>query len=842
MTRLIAGLFSFLALAAIAGIAGVGLVIWMYGRDLPDYESLAGYQPATLSRVYSGEGRLIAEFARERRIFAPIEEIPDLVKQAFISAEDKNFYSHPGIDATGILRAMLANLKALRSGGGRLQGASTITQQVMKNFLLTSDRSLERKIKEAILSIRIERALSKDRILELYLNEIFLGQNAYGVAAAAQRYFGATLEDLTLAQAAYLAALPKAPSDLHPVRQRDRAVQRRNYVLRQMYENGVIGEIDMVTAQLEPLATLFDDGATAQVAAPDRPSHFTEEVRRVLTARMGSDAVLGGGLTVRATIDPALQDIAAEALRDQLLDYDRKQGGYGGPVAQLVGVALDDDAAWRAALAATPAPRDVPGWRPALVLAVDDNGAVIGVEGVEGTARLGYASVKSWARRRLGGGRLGPALTGPADVWAPGDVILVARREDAWAMRQVPEVQGAFMAMEVDTGRVLAMQGGFSYESSVFNRATQAQRQPGSAFKPFVYAAALEQGYTPATVVLDAPVVVDTGGGVWKPKNSSGKFYGPSPMRIGLELSRNLMTVRLAQEIGMETVAGQANRFGVYDAMPPLLSYALGAGETTLSRMVAGYAMFANGGRRIEPTVIDRVQDRHGVTIWRHDAQICVGCADPYDPASAPTPLETGAQLIDPVTAYQMTSMLRGVVTRGTGARAFAGVEAMVAGKTGTTNDAKDVWFLGFTPKMAFGCYIGFDQPRNMGRSAYGGTLCAPMVADFVRKATEGKPVGAFAAPPETVFVTIDRWSGRPTGGAPGGDAIDEAFRPGFTPYDQVASETIGGGAFHFTGGDFPMSLEDGAAPGSDTGAADAPQTPRRPPSGGGFAAPGGLY
>ncbi|PKP62298.1 MAG: penicillin-binding protein, partial [Alphaproteobacteria bacterium HGW-Alphaproteobacteria-8] len=363
MIRLIAGLFSFVALAAIAGIAGVGLVVWMYGRDLPGYDSLANYQPSTLSRVYSGEGRLIAEFAQERRIFAPIDEIPALVKQAFISAEDKNFYSHPGIDATGILRAVLANAQALRSGDGRLQGASTITQQVMKNFLLTSDRSIERKIKEAILSLRIERALSKDRILELYLNEIFLGQNAYGVAAAAQRYFGVTLEDLTLAQAAYLAALPKAPSDLHPVRQHARAVERRNYVLRQMFENGVISEIDMQIARIEPLATLFDGGVETQVAVPDRPNHFTEEVRRVLTARMGSEAVLGGGLTVRATIDPALQEVAAAALRRQLLDYDRAQGGYGGPVAQLVGLDLGDEAAWRAALAATPAPRDVPDWR-----------------------------------------------------------------------------------------------------------------------------------------------------------------------------------------------------------------------------------------------------------------------------------------------------------------------------------------------------------------------------------------------------------------------------------------------------------------------------------------------
>jgi penicillin-binding protein 1A len=837
MLRLIGGVFSFGALAAIAAMAGVGMVVWMYDRDLPDHASLAAYEPATLSRVYSGEGRLLAEFARERRIFTPIDEIPQLVKDAFISAEDKNFYQHPGIDATGIARAALANLQALRAGDSRLEGGSTITQQVMKNFLLTSDRSIERKIKEAILSIRIEQALSKDRILELYLNEIFLGQNAYGVAAAAQRYFGKTLEELTLAEAAYLAALPQAPSALHPVRQKARAEDRRNYVLRQMFENGKISEIDLLTARMEPLRTLFDGDMEPRVARPSRPDHFSEEVRRQMAARFGAATLTDGGLTIRATVDPGLQEIAGQALRAQLIAFDRAQGGYGGPLTTLA-PDLATPERWAEALAATPAVRDVPGWRPAVVLSVGERSAMVGVEDEAEPVSLPFSSVRDWARRRGRDGAMGPRPERPSDVWAVGDVILVEREGDGWLMRQTPEVQGAVMAMEIETGRVLAMQGGFSYDASVFNRATQALRQPGSAFKPFVYAAALERGLTPASVILDAPVVVDTGGGVWKPQNASGRFYGPSPMRIGLELSRNLMTVRLAQEIGMDVVADYAERFDVYRNMPHLLSYALGAGETTLKQMVAAYAMFANGGRRIEPTLVDRVQDRHGRTIWRHEARICGPCAWPYaEGASAPEPAQTGEQVLDPVTAFQIVSMLEGAVTRGTAARAFAGVNATVAGKTGTTNDAKDVWFVGFTPSIAVGCYIGYDEPRGLGARAFGGTLCAPVVAAFIAKAYEDRPKDRFAPPPGVEFVTVNRWSGRPTGGAPGGDAIAEVFRAGWGP-SAFAGDIIGAGDFFYDGGDLPATL-DGEAPAAPTGEAARRQAPA---IGGAFGSPGGLY
>lgn len=847
MIRLIAGIFSFAALSAIAAIAGVGLVVWLYDRDLPGHESLANYQPATLSRVYSGDGRLIAEFARERRIFVPIEEIPERVKQAFISAEDKNFYTHPGIDALGILRAMIANLKALQNGGGRLQGASTITQQVMKNFLLSSDRSFERKIKEAILSVRIEQALSKDQILELYLNEIFLGQNAYGVAAAAQRYFGRTLEDLSLAEVAYLAALPKAPSDLHPVRQRARATERRNYVLRQMYENGAITRAEMEGAIAEPLATLLDDSVTSELAPVAAPGYFSEEVRRQLSVQLGDDMLFEGGLTVRATIDPRLQAIAGTALRRQIEDWDRAQGGWRGPIAQLDNF---DAGVWERRLAAADLPPRIDPWRRAVVLRVSAAGAEIGVEG-GASGRIPFDDVRKWARPHLKGDALGRLPDSPSDVFAVGDVVHVARTDapDVWSLRQAPEVQGALMAMSVDTGRVLALQGGFSYDQSVFNRATQAKRQPGSAFKPFVYAAALEKGYTPATIVLDAPIVVDAGGGLWKPQNSNGKFFGPVPMRLGIEMSRNLMTVRLAQEIGMDAVADYAERFGVYHNMPYHLSYALGAGETTLYQMVAAYATFANGGTRISPTLIDRIQDRRGVTIYRHAEQFCPDCTDVPLTREPPHPFRVADRIMDPVTAYQIVSMLRGVTTRGTASREFAKMDVPVAGKTGTTNDAKDVWFVGFTPEMAVGCYIGYDNPRSLGRHAFGGTLCAPVVAEFIREAYRDRKAGSFAPPQDAVIIPVDRWTGRPVAQGSGGEVVDEVFRAGTEPSDVGSGPVIGGGGFFFGGGaDFPIALDEPAADEQRAEARDpdaAPATPQaaRPQApGSGFAAPGGLY
>lgn len=842
MIRFFGFLFSALSIAAIAGIASIALIFWVYDRDLPDYDTLSNYEPATLSRVYSGKGAVIAEFARERRIFTPIDEIPDVVKNAFISAEDKNFYLHTGVDGFGVVKAMVDNVRRVQSGQ-RLRGASTITQQVIKNFLLSEDSAVERKIKEFILSSRIEGALSKDQILELYLNEIFLGQNAYGVTAAARRYFGRTLEELSPQDAAYLAALPKAPSSYHPIRQRDAAVARRNYVLEEMAQNGHLTRAAAEAAKDAPLATLQSGEIESVLPPVAKAGYFTEEIRRQLTAQLG-DKLYEGGLAIRATIDPQLQEMAEAALRKKLESWDRAKGGYRGPLDQLEGVDPEDEADWREKLAGAEAPRDIDGWHPAVVTVVGKNGIRVGIEGVAEDADGHYVNlsdVKGWARPRLEGERLGPTPKTPADVWATGDVILVkgVTKDDGsfdrWSMRQVPELQGGFMAMDPATGRVLALVGGFSYDYSVFNRATQADRQPGSSFKPFVYAAALDNGYSPATIVLDAPVVVNQGTGrSWKPKNYSNRFYGPSPLRLGLEKSRNLMTVRLAQDVGMATVADYAERFGVYDDMPAHLSFSLGAGETTLYRMVAAYGMFANGGRRVEPTLVDRIQGRRGETIYRHDQRICNECIAEDRAQVEPWPVPVARRIMDRVTAYQLVSMMEGVASRGTAAR-LSSLGVPVAGKTGTTNDAKDAWFVGFTPNLVAGCFVGYDNPRPMGKGGTGGGMCAPIFEDFMRDALKIRPAGSFRKPPDIVWATIDRSTGERVPDGAGGNTIREVFRVGQAPdlYERVA--VIGGDGLEssFFGGDLPMTLggEDDQDL-NDTGVSSQP--PDRPkPSGG---------
>ncbi|RMF37867.1 MAG: penicillin-binding protein 1A [Alphaproteobacteria bacterium] len=797
MLRFLGWIFSWATLGGLMGVVTAWGVITLYSRDLPDTSALAAYQPTMLSRVYSGEGVLMDEFVRERRIFTPIDEIPDLVKHAFISAEDKNFYNHPGFDVTGIAKAIYDAAQ-----GKRLRGASTITQQVMKNFLLDGGRTAERKIKEIILAARFEHAFSKDDILELYLNEPFLGQNSYGVAAAAWTYFDKTLEELTPGEAAYLAALPKAPSELHPVRNRKRAEARRNYVLREMAQNGYLPP-EVARAEMEkPLRTVQSGDILRKPGQVTRRDYFTEEIRRQLSQRLGTDKVFGGGLTIRATIDPRLQALATRALRNGLEKRDRVMGKYRGPMAKLPEAALAEEAEWRRQLAGLRLPRDIEGWSRAVVLEVDRKTARIGIEGVEAAEpQLLDIADSRWTGKRR------------ADrLWQPGDVIFVSPKLDkqgertGWTMRQIPELQGAIMAMDPRTGRVLAMQGGFSYDYSVFNRATQATRQPGSSFKPFVYAAALDRGFTPATIVLDAPVIVDTGGDVWKPENASKSYLGPAPMRLGIEYSRNLMTVRIAQDIGMDVVADYAERFGVYDQMPHLLSYALGAGETTLWRLVAAYGMFANGGLRIEPTLIDRVQDFRGKTIYRHDRRICRGCDDPaYVGQPEPWVINNAERVMDAVTAYQLTSMMRGVVQRGT-ARVLADLGLNLAGKTGTTNDSRDVWFIGFTPEIVVGCFMGYDRPRPMGRGAYGGTLCAPVVKEFLKEWMKGRGNPDFVQPPGTVLVRMDRNTGiRMPDDATGPNIVTELFRAGEEPEVYAAAEyVVGEGVFSF-GNDLPF-------------------------------------
>ena len=781
-------IFTALTLGGLFGALTIGAIFYLYTRDLPSHESLAQYTPPTISRIYSGEGRMIDEFAQERRLFVPADEIPDLVKHAFVAAEDQRFYTHKGYDATGMLAAFR---DAVMSRGQNLRGASTITQQVMKNFLLSGDRNAERKIKEIILAVRLEETLPKEKILELYLNEIFLGQNSYGVAAAAQTYFNKPLTDLTPGEAAYLATLPKAPSDLHPVRNRDRALERRAYVLNRMAEDGYItNEVAEAEAETPLLSVQNGDYAAFRDALPPR-DYFTDEIRRQLSGTFGEAEFFGGGLTIRATVDPDLQTEAAKALRTGLEKFDRDQGVWRGTRQVIAAEKLGSMADWRAALLEVKVPRDVAGWHAAVVLEVGEDSARIGIEGVEDDAEGHFIPAEdvTWARKRLEDGSLGKKAKSPGDLIAVGDVVMVravTNDEDGsfrrWSLRQVPEVQGGFMAMDVNTGRVLAMQGGFSYQDSVFNRATQATRQPGSSFKPFVYAAALDSGFFPSTIVIDAPIEVDTPQGLWRPKNASNKFYGPTPLRTGIEQSRNLMTVRIAEEIGMQTVAGYAERFGVYDRMDAFLANALGSQETTLFKMVAAYAMFANGGERVEPTLVDRVQDRNGKTVYRHDQRSCDDCRTAsLDPGQVPQITSNRERVMDAITAYQLTSMLEGVVQRGT-ARGI-NLPVPVAGKTGTTNDAKDVWFIGFTSNIVAGCYIGYDQPRSLGDDASGGGFCGPVFQSFMETAIQKYGGTDFLVPPGGYFIKIDRFTGaRLSDDASGENVVAEYFREGQEP------------------------------------------------------------
>ncbi|AZQ67148.1 PBP1A family penicillin-binding protein [Silicimonas algicola] len=794
-------IFSLVTLGLLMVALVGGAVFYVYGRDLPDVAPLANYQPPTLTRIYSPEGRIIDEYAAQRRIYIPYDEIPDTVKNAFISAEDKRFWTHGGFDIQGIAAALY---EAAQTRGESVRGASTIPQQVAKIIYFGSERAIERKIKEAIQASRMVKEIGREKILEIYLNEIFLGQNAYGVAAAAQTYFNKSLTQLNAQEAAYLAALPKAPSTYHPVTAEERAVARRNFVLTEMYENGYIDEPTYEEARVAPLLTVQAGDREAFAAKLPARDYFTEEISRQLTRDFGQEGFKAAGLTIRATIDPEMQKIAAAALQEALEEYDRAQGEWHGTVATLEPEQLTDAKTWRAALEEIPKlARDVESWFPAVVLEVGESAARIGVEAWADGADGHWITPDDvkWIRKARVAG----------DVLNVGDVIHVRHDggspdDPVFSLRQVPGVQGGFMAMDVNTGRVIAMQGGFSYQVSNFNRATQALRQPGSSFKPFVYAAALDSGFTPATIIVDAPIEVDVGGGrVWRPRNASNRFYGPTPLRTGIERSRNLMTVRLAEEVGMPTVAGYAERFGVYDRMDPFLANSLGSQETTLFRMVSAYAMFANGGERVEPTLVDRVQDRWGTTIYRHDQRTCEECGV-EDLAAGKTPriITNGKRVMNPITAYQLTSMMRGVVERGTAA-GQVNLGVPTAGKTGTTNDARDVWFVGFTSTIAAGCYIGYDQPRALGRGASGGEFCAPVFQNFMKKAVEKYGGGRFEIPPGGHFINIDRYNGaRLPDNASGENVVAEYFREGEEPVFGIAFD--GGFAM---GANLPLYTEE---------------------------------
>lgn len=800
--RFIGNIFSALAMLFLAGAIIVVGAVWYYGRDLPEYEQLADYKPPQSSLVLDDDGAVIARFARERRAFIAIDEIPPLVQNAFISAEDKNFRDHAGIDPMGIAKAMVRNVGALRNGG-RLSGASTITQQVIKNTLLTNERSISRKVREAVLAVQIERELSKDRILEIYLNQIYLGARSYGVGAAAQTYFGKDLEFLKPEEAAYLAALPKAPSALHPERNAETALARRNYVLREMAENGYLDDEALAEATGTRLLTRLNDDTRQEESYDFSSAYMIEEVRSLMLAHfekqgvaegeedpgaVADSALYGGGLNIRTTLDRELQGYAARALREGLFAYS-KRSVYGGPVGTT-----DPDGDWREALENNDFPKDLGEWKLGAVLTVrDEQGtALVGLRNREKAVTVTFDAIK-WARRRVEGAGRGPDPKVMSDILQRGDIVYLTpggkardgdvatlseaeqavTEEIVWGLRQLPEANGAVIAMEVDSGRVLAMQGGLSVQQSKFNRATQANRQPGSAFKPFIYAAAMDHGYTPASIVLDAPVTVDQGNGegLWKPTNyNEGEFYGPIPLRVGLEKSRNLITVRIAQDVGMDVISDYARRFGVYDNMPSFISYSLGAGETTLMRMTTAYAMFANGGKHITPRLVESLRNDANEPI-RLDEDWLVP-ADPIEPV----------QVIDPVTAFQTVSLMEGVVQRGTATK-LTRLGFPVAGKTGTTNDARDAWFVGFTPDLVFGCYIGYDKPKSLGRQASGGALCGPVFEQFMRDAMADRAPRKFDPPSDVSLVKIDRRTGERVGeDVFGSNVIWEAFRVGSEP------------------------------------------------------------
>jgi penicillin-binding protein 1A len=806
-----------LALAASGAIAGYALY-QHYAQDLPDHERLRDYQPPVMSRVYAGDGRLVSELATERRIFVPVENIPPLVRQAFLSAEDQNFFAHRGVDPIAVARAIITNAQNFGQNR-RPVGASTITQQVAKNMLLGNEVSLARKAREAILAIRIEEALSKDRILELYLNEIFLGRGAYGVAAAAMTYFNKALEELTPAEAAFLAALPKAPNNYDPFRFPEAAKARRDWVLDRMVEDrGLTPELAMHSRN-EPVVV-----RAGRLAETVPAAWYAEEVRRQLIERFGAEAATQGGLLVRTSLDPDLQQVADRSLREGLVAFDRRRGGFRGPVGMLDMPPAQFATGWTQALANAQPPAGAPReWRLAAVLSVDATEARVGI--LERATRPGVPPQPrivplpmgelAWARRALDGGRLGPPPRRPADVVEPGHVVLVeilpatpgtpaepaARGRPARpavpglperaSLRQVPQVEGAVVALDPRTGRVLALSGGWSFERSQFNRATQAQRQPGSSFKPFVYIVALEQGIPPTEKILDAPFEIpQPNGQIWRPQNYTREVYGPTPMRIGMEKSRNLMTIRLAEQVGIDRVAEAARRFGVIPSMLRVPSMALGAGETTVVRQAAAYGIFANGGREITPSVIDSVQDRDGRVIFRADARECTGCSGALPSDAPPTLPDTRREVTDRASAFQMTSLLQGVIARGTGGRASLGTRP-VAGKTGTSNDYVDAWFVGYTPELVVAVWVGRDDNQSLGEGETGGTVAAPIFRSVMEAAMAGRPNLPFRTPPGVRLLRINPETGLP---AWSGERhfIWEAFKPGTEPGREGTGATIG--------------------------------------------------
>jgi penicillin-binding protein 1A len=796
-------LFGIGTAALILVVTGVYLYSAELEKELPDYEVLNRYEPPVTTRIHASDGSLMAEYARERRLYLPIQAIPALLQHAFISAEDKNFRKHGGIDFLALAGAAYSYFEARISGrNARARGASTITQQVAKNFLLTSDRTADRKIKEAMLAFRIEDAYSKDKILELYLNEIFMGLGSYGVASASLAYFDKSVGDLGIHEVAYLASLPKAPNNYHPFRYPEKATERRNWVIERMRINGYISVKDAKEAKTKGL----DVHPRKQGSYLEASEYFSEEVRREIISRYGVNVLYEGGLSIRTTLNPKMQTEARKTLRAGLMAYDRKKG-FHGPYAQIE---LGDD--WADELIKVKELNDVPGWRQAVVLEANDTQARIGLRpgrlvsraiSKERNEATIYLEDAPWANKKSSKEKNQKRKTAKVkslnDILKVGDVIHVSTQDGRYVLEQVPEISGALVAMNPHTGRVLAMMGGFSFKDSQFNRATQAKRQPGSAFKPFVYAAALDNGYTPSSVVLDGPFRKDQGGnlGIWEPKNYGGKYAGPSTLRLGIEKSRNLMTVRLANDMGMPLIAEYAKRFGIYDTAIRGLASSLGSRETTVLRMVSAYSVLANGGKRIIPSLIDRIQNRYGKTIYKHEQRVCENCqAKRWEGQEEPDLIDNRDQVLDPMTAYQITSMMEGVVQRGT-ARKVSALGVPIAGKTGTTNEEKDAWFVGYSPDLVVGVFVGYDTPEPMGKGNTGGGLAAPIFVEFMQTALTETAAIDFRVPEGIKLYPINAKTGLLAEAGNGG-VIMEAFKPGTQPPNSYSiigfeSDMLGG-------------------------------------------------
>lgn len=835
---LLGGLFLFVCAAIFATI-----VILRAAKGSPTVEFLSEYSPPVMTRVHAGDGNLIMEYAEQHRVFVPIESIPKRVQHAFVAAEDQRFYNHDGFDRRGFARAMVANVGHWWRSE-RMEGGSTITQQVAKNIFEDRDRTIDRKIREIITARRIERAMDKDHVMELYLNEIYLGDRSYGVAAAALNYFGKSLEELNLSEIAYLAALPKAPNNYDLAKDRERAMNRRNYVLGRMVEDGFVSQSDAdeaKTIDLENIKRLTGEEITAS-------GYFVEEARKEIAKLYGEEELYEGGLSIRTTLDTNLQLIGQRALKNGLESYDKRYG-YRGPLENFEN--FDD---WKSRLDALEAPKDIADWRLALVLEAGDSSAKIGLakkkdeEERPAQGTLAFSDMK-WARV-VDGIKRGPEPKKLSEVLELGDVILVSRKSDtdtAYRLEQVPEVNGGLIAMDPHTGRIVALVGGYSFQQAPFNRATQAMRQPGSAFKPIVYAAALDNGFTPASQILDAPFVikrddencienelgnlelreVDEDGQVepfaedhipaeddhpdcerfYKPGNyAAGRFYGLSTLRLGLEKSRNAMTVRLANDVGMTTIMEYGERFGVYDEAKPELGWVLGAGETTMLRIASAYSTLINGGKRVDPYILDRVQDGQGKTIYVEGEVVCQNCqAEDWDGGPPPELPDEREQIIDPVTAYQITYMMQGVVENGTGI-IIKSLGRPLGGKTGTTNDYKDAWFMGFSPDLVVGVYVGYDSPRGLNNEA-GSKAAAPIFKEFMSNALKGESQVPFRIPEGVSFAPVNRNTGEPSFiGAT--DYILEAFKPGTEPKNEETDSTIrvGSGTDSFIGGSYNIT------------------------------------